>query len=124
LHPASAKDGEKIEQSIAQLDNASFAVREAAQNELIRLYFDAKPFLEAALEKKPSLETRHRIESILSSPPNKPCESLAQLRAIEVLEYVGGKEARRGLEIMAKGAPNARLTQEAKESLERLNLAH
>jgi WD40 repeat protein len=123
LHPATDKDGQTIERLIVDLDNASFAIRESAQRELTRLYFDAKPFLQAALEKHPSPEVRHRIESILSFPADKPSESLAQLRAIEVLEYAGSNEARRGLEVMAKGAPESRLTQEAKESLERLNLA-
>jgi WD40 repeat protein len=123
LHPASEKDIQTIERSFADLNNASFEVREKARNELIRLYVDAKPFLENTLEKNPSQVTRHRIESILSSSAKMPSESLAQLRAIEILEYVGSKEARRGLEIIAKGAPRSRLTQEAKESLERLNLA-
>jgi hypothetical protein len=42
------------------------------------------------------------------------------LRAVEVLERIGNAEARRVLEALAKGAPEARLTREARTSLERL----
>ena len=42
------------------------------------------------------------------------------LRALEVLERIGTPEARQILLSLAKGAPEAALTQEAKASLERL----
>jgi hypothetical protein len=42
-----------------------------------------------------------------------------QVRAVEVLERVGGADARRVLEALARGAPEARLTQEAKAALAR-----
>ena len=41
-------------------------------------------------------------------------------RAVEVLERVETEEARRVLEAMAKGVPEARLTREAKAALSRL----
>ncbi len=46
--------------------------------------------------------------------------SFPSLRTVEVLEIAGTPEARQVLEQLAKGAPEARLTQEAKASLERL----
>jgi hypothetical protein len=49
-------------------------------------------------------------------------ERLQALRGIEVLELIGSRDARQVLERLAKGAPEARLTQEAKASLERLAL--
>jgi hypothetical protein len=45
---------------------------------------------------------------------------LQKLRAVEVLEYIGIPEACQLLEELAKGAPTARITQEAKASMERL----
>jgi hypothetical protein len=49
-----------------------------------------------------------------------PSESLRPFRALEVLEHLGTPEAQQVLESLAQGAPEARLTQEAKASLERL----
>jgi hypothetical protein len=42
------------------------------------------------------------------------------VRAIEVLEHIGTPDANELLQTLATGAPEARLTQEAKASLERL----
>jgi hypothetical protein len=42
------------------------------------------------------------------------------MRAVEVLEHIGTPDAREVLEKLTRGDPSARLTQEAKASLERL----
>jgi hypothetical protein len=47
-------------------------------------------------------------------------EELRRVRAVEVLEAVGTAEARDLLGVLAKGAPGAALTREARESLGRL----
>ena len=47
-------------------------------------------------------------------------EQLQTARAVEVLEHIGTREALQCLETLTKGAPEARLTQEAKSALERL----
>ena len=51
--------------------------------------------------------------------PDLPPHVLRGVRAIEVLERIGTKEAKQVLQTAAKGAPGARLTEEAKASLDR-----
>jgi cell division septum initiation protein DivIVA len=70
---------------------------------------------------QPSPELQQRIQQLLEQLETVPsAERLQALRAVEVLEIAGTPEARQLLEVLAKGAPEARLTQEAKASLERL----
>jgi hypothetical protein len=47
-------------------------------------------------------------------------ETLFRVRAIEALERMASSAAKQLLDSLAQGAPEARLTQEAKASLERL----
>ena len=53
--------------------------------------------------------------------PVTDVEVLRQLRAVEALELSGTVEARRHLEELSRGAAHARLTQEAKDALFRLD---
>ena len=46
------------------------------------------------------------------------------MRAVEVLERIGTSEAAELLKALAKGTPAARVTKEAKASLERLTQAN
>ena len=47
-------------------------------------------------------------------------DDVRRQRAMEVAEHIGGAEARAILEAVAKGAPEAALTLEAKAALKRL----
>jgi len=67
---------------------------------------------------KPPLEVQRRVESLLTKLEQT---SVRSLRAVEVLEYIGSPEAKNVLETLATGAEGARLTKEAKASLERLD---
>jgi hypothetical protein len=122
LRPAGVPEEEKLTRLIADLDSEQFAVRERAAQELERLGEQAETSLRQALKKSPSLEARRRMEGLLdrlrgmSPPPGL----LRALRAAEVLERIGTPEARRLLESLARGAPEARLTVGAKASLGRL----
>jgi tricorn protease-like protein len=117
-------DPRQIEQYVAELDHQRYKVRERASEELARVGLAALPALRRALEGKPSLEQRRRIEFLLErlQPTNVPPEEMRWLRAIEVLETVGSKEARQLLQTLAKKAYQDRLVLEAKTSLERLTL--
>jgi hypothetical protein len=113
---------EKIARLLADLDDESFPVRDRAMKELERYGKFAEPALRQALKRKPSIEVHRRIEALLDnlSRPQAASESLRALRAVEVLEMIGTREARQVLEAVAKGAPEAELTRQAKAALERL----
>jgi len=107
---------------IAELDGEHFGAREEAQQALEGLGELAAPALQKALERRPSLEVRRRVERLLQKleGPVTALEQLRHLRSIEVLEHIGTPAARQVLEGLANGAPEARLTREAKASLQRL----
>jgi hypothetical protein len=67
------------------------------------------------------VELRRRVTDLLRPPQfvDHP-EDLQRLRAVEVLERIGSREARQVLEALAGGAAISQWTQEAKASLERL----
>lgn len=117
LRPAA--EDKRIAQFLADLESDSFTAREEATRELKRLYARAEPVLRKALESKPSLEMRRRIEEILIEPKWTSPPSLRTLRAIAVLERIGTAEARRLLEKLADGAP-APETQAAQRALRRM----
>jgi hypothetical protein len=80
-----------------------------------------EPALAEALNAKPPLEKRRRIEQLLTGPRRElPAQELRQLRSIEVLEHAGTPDAQQVLETLAQGAPEARLTKNAQAALERL----
>ncbi|HEY7423020.1 MAG TPA: hypothetical protein VH682_02145, partial [Gemmataceae bacterium] len=106
---------------LADLDDNSFEQRESAVKRLKKLGLQAEPALRAALQAKPSLEMKRRIESLLATLTETPqalsAEQLRQLRALIVLERIGSPEARRVLEEVAKGPESARLTRQARTAL-------
>lgn len=123
LKPVSRVDAQRIAQMIADLDSDTFAVREKATRELEEIADYAEPALRKALADKPSLELRHRVEPIVEKVENWPASSpttLRDWRALEVLEHLGTPAARQLLQKLADGAPEARLTREAKAILQRL----
>ena len=84
--------------------------------------------MRAALKTELSAEQRRRIEGIISAPrPVPKSEKLRQVRSVRVLERIAAPRAGATrlaandlLKKLAAGAPEARLTKEAKMSLERL----
>jgi hypothetical protein len=126
LRPAARIDATRLARLIADLDSNQFAVREKATEELEKLGELAEPALEKALASKPSAEVKRRVEPLLEKlrAPIISGPKLRTLRAIEVLEHIGTPEAQEVLQTLAKGAPEALITREAKASLDRLrNLA-
>src|SRR5262249_54767959 len=113
---------DRIDKLLDDLDSKNFNEREKAAKELEKLGERAEPDLRAALAGKPNLETRKRLEELLArlEAQLQSPDHLRGLRAIEALEHIATSEAKKLLQEIAKGAPEARLTQEAKASLGRL----
>jgi RNA polymerase sigma factor (sigma-70 family) len=121
LQPAVAIDAAKIAKLIGNLDSNEFAVREQATNDLVALKRVALPALRKALQGQPSEEARRRLEQVQQALEGLPAaEELRDLRAIEILEHLDTPKARGILEYLAKGEPDARVTEAAKASLERV----
>jgi hypothetical protein len=123
LHSAKGADPQRLLRLLADLDSEQFSTRGKAQNELATLGELAEPALRQMLANKPSLEVTRRVQALLErlrGPVTRP-ELLQSLRAVAVLEDIGTPAARRVLEQLAIGVPEARLTREAKESLRSLD---
>lgn len=122
LKPAEKGGLERIARLVRDLDSNAFAVRERASAGLEELGEEAAEALRAALAGKPSLEVRRRAEDLLERLKDKgPApERWRGLRSVQVLEWIGTAEARRALEALAGGAPDAERTRAAAAALARL----
>jgi hypothetical protein len=122
LKPVSPVDAGKIEKLLADLDNDEFAIRNLASQSLEQLGESAEPHLRKALEGKPTLEVRRRVDDLLRKLNHEPPspELARDLRALALLEHLGTPGACQVLGRMAQGAPGVRQTREAAEALERL----
>jgi hypothetical protein len=120
LAPAAALDAKRIGQLIAELGHERFAVREKAMRDLEGLGEPAAAALREALKGSLPLEVKRRAEQIIGKINRRVPEELRTLRAVDVLEQIGTAEAREILRTLAGGAAEARLTQEARASLRRL----
>jgi RNA polymerase sigma factor (sigma-70 family) len=123
LRPIAAPAPERLARLIADLDDGEFRVREKATHELEKLGPLAWPALRKTLAGTPSPEVRRRAELLLSRFDNtgSSAESLRAFRAVEVLELLATSEARRLLESLAAGAPEAILARDADRALARLS---
>lgn len=117
LRPVAVADPKRLAPLIADLDSEAFAVRDKAARELERMGESAAPALQKARAESPSPEVRRRVQQLLE---RLTAGSPGQARALELLEHLGTPDARRLLEALAEGAPEARLTQEARAALARL----
>jgi WD40 repeat protein len=120
LKAVPATDARQIARWVADLDADDFEVRQKATAALAKLGELAEPALRRALADRPSTELRSRAETLLEAlaVPFSP-EQLRALRAVEVLEHLATPEARELLAKLGRGAPEGRLTREARAALER-----
>jgi len=122
LRPVPAVDAERVRRLIRELDDDDFNTRERATAELEKIAGVVDADLRKALEGTPSAEMRERLKKVLDAEGRGPSpEALRQERALEVLEaMIGTPEAKKLLQELAKGAPQAGLTRAARAALDRL----
>jgi hypothetical protein len=122
--PTDPELGAKIDRLVAQMDDDLFSVREQASQKAAEFGEAAEPYLNEALKSTASAEARHRIRRLLADIAGKPLvlssDQQRAIRAVQILEQIGGPKSREALEHLATGQPAARLTQEAKNALARL----
>jgi WD40 repeat protein len=125
LRPTPIPDSGRVASLVAALRDAKFAARQEAEKELEELGEAAGPALREALRGDPPLALRQRVERLLARAFGRvPAGgAIRDLRAIELLERIGSDGARGVLEVMARGAPDARPTRDAKSALARLAAA-
>jgi len=123
LRPVTAADPARLRQLLTDLDSDRFAMRAKAFAELASLGELAEAALRKPLAKPPSLELQKRINQLLEKLDETRPQRLQSVRAIQVLELIGTAPGRQLLQTLARGTPEARLTQEAQSALLRLGQA-
>jgi WD40 repeat protein len=125
LTPVPAGDEKRLARLIADLDSPNFATRQKATKELSDSGEATAGYCRRALRGNLSLEARRRLEGILDKHDqvwrDPSPERLRLLRTVEALELAATPGARAVLNTLARGAPGARLTDEARAALDRLN---
>ena len=129
LQPVQPVEDKIVERLIQDLNDDSFTVRTDARSALEKLAELAEPGLRKALERKPSVETTQTLNRLLKNlaGPAANAEQLAQCRALEILEHISlsakkvpSDQARKILHDLAQGVPQARLTMQAKNTLDQV----
>jgi hypothetical protein len=114
-------DPRRVAKLIGNLDNDDFVVREQASKDLRNLGRVIVPALRKALEARPGLEGKRRLDELLDEATKgaAPPEILRIARALETLELIGGSESRQVLQRMAKEARTKWVRDAADASLRR-----
>jgi WD40 repeat protein len=121
LHPAASADPKRVARLLTDLASDRFGIRQKATTELEQLAEFAEPALHKALQSAPDEEMRRRVALILKKldGPIASANTVRGIRALEVLERAATANARRLLQELADGAPEARLSQHARRVVAR-----
>jgi hypothetical protein len=121
LHPVKPSDAKLVAKLIEDLDSDNFQTRERASRELEKLADLARAALQKAATDASSVEVQRRAQALLKGTDFPlSSEILRQVRAVEALERSASPAAKLSLQELAKGATGARLTEQARSALERL----
>lgn len=121
VRPVATPDPKLLDRLVGELGSSKFAVREQAGLELERLGDQALPTLRQILRGNPPLETKQRLVKLVArmEGPSSDVSVLQLIRAVEVLEEIGGADAEAALGSLAKGMPGHRVTEAARDALRR-----
>jgi hypothetical protein len=117
--PVPRAEAEKLDKLVACVQSPEYNQRKRAVLELRRLGPAAVPALRRAMERGHDEMVRRLYFELGNKAPS--ADSVREARAVTVLEQAGGVEARRFLEELAGGAPEAALTAQARAALERVS---
>lgn len=120
LHPVVLDDAvrKECDALITALDSDRFDVRDAASRRLVAMSPWIEPYLRAAQSSARTLELQRRLQAMIAHIGQS---TLPLLRAVEALEHAAGPEPRELLRALAAGEPQARITREARQALDRLD---
>jgi RNA polymerase sigma factor (sigma-70 family) len=123
--PKNRVDASVVARLIGELDSSSYAKREAAAAELIKLGRSAEDSLRKASAEPASIEVKQRVDKLLArwdSPPRAeyPADEALELRAVWALELAATAEARTLLEDWAAAKVGNRLCEEAAAAVKRM----
>ena len=114
-------DPAKVRKWLAELDDRSFPVRDAASAALARLGPAIEPALRHELELATTAEKRQRLNKLLDAfGRDRPPDQLRLLRAVSALAEIGTPQAKKALQELAKADDLAPLTADARAALQRL----
>jgi hypothetical protein len=119
LAPVPKADVERIDRLVADLQKGDYNARKRALIQLRKLGREALPALRTSQERGGYDELIRRLLMEFENLA-PPAEQVRALRALRVLERIGTPEARKLLETLAGGAPEAAVTTQAKAALDRL----
>jgi WD40 repeat protein len=122
ISPVARPDPALVKALVADLDNEDFDTRERATANLRDHGSTVAAALRDVVANSSSAEARRRAEGLLKEIEKGaiPPRELRALRAVELLERIGSKEARAHLVELTKGETDARLTREAAATCKRL----
>jgi WD40 repeat protein len=125
MHTEGSAEARRLESLLGQLGSPQFTARQRASDELQRLGDLAVSFLERSLERDAlPLEMRRRVELILKAADGPVTDTLLlrKLRAVELLEQLGGQQSEAVLARLAAGVEYHRVTRMATSALRSLRL--
>jgi WD40 repeat protein len=122
IPPISKELAAKVEQWMVNLDDQVFTVRDQAMKDLKDVVHTFGPLIKTRQEKEPAGEIRNRLTFLLKQTAGEPLPAslVRELRALAILEQIATAEAVQLLTDLANGAPQARLTNEARDANERV----
>ena len=124
LKPAGVPDAKHVATLLADLDSSTFANRERGSKALAEIGHTALPALRDFARTTKSPEAGKRAKDLIEQidGPTISAKELRELRAIDVLQWIGSAEAKELLAALASGAAGSPITFAAEAAIRRLKV--